>query len=76
MGFFRLATRADVGASLGECLSRPARTTIAGFRISGSSPLLEGYDEPEILLSSTRSLCFKGANAGQRIAAMPPSGKA
>jgi hypothetical protein len=24
------------------------------FRISGSSPLLDGYDEPEILRSSTR----------------------
>ena len=28
-------------------LSRSARRTIWGFRISGSSPLLDGYDEPE-----------------------------
>ena len=33
--------------------------------ISGSSPLLNGYDEPEILLSSTRGVCLKGADAGQ-----------
>jgi putative transposase len=38
---------------LGKCPSRSARTTISGFRISGSSPLLDGYDEPEIH-SSTR----------------------
>ncbi|TXT42238.1 MAG: insertion sequence ATP-binding protein y4pL [Methylocystaceae bacterium] len=34
------------------------------LRISGSSPLLDGYDEPEILLSSTRPICLKGADAG------------
>src|SRR3954447_19749143 len=39
-------------ASPGECLARSARTTIWRVRISGSSPLLDGYDEPEILLSS------------------------
>lgn len=30
-----------------------------------SSPLLEGYDEPEILHSSTRLNCLIGADAGQ-----------
>src|SRR6266852_5777743 len=34
--------------------SRSARTTASGSRISVSSPLLDGYDEPEILPSSTR----------------------
>jgi hypothetical protein len=34
---------------------------------SGSSSLLDGYDEPEILLSSTRSVCLKGADAGQSL---------
>jgi trans-aconitate methyltransferase len=37
-----------------ECPSRSARTTASGSRISVSSPLLDGYDEPEILPSSTR----------------------
>ena len=36
-----------------------------GYRISGSSPLLDGYDEPEILVSSTSPICLKGADAGQ-----------
>jgi hypothetical protein len=36
-----------------------------GIRISGSSPLLDGYDEPEILHSSTRLNCLIGADAGQ-----------
>src|SRR4051812_45251990 len=40
-------------ASPGECLARSARTTIWRVRISGSSPLLDGYDEPEILLPQT-----------------------
>jgi hypothetical protein len=31
----------------------PLGLQFSGFRISGSSPLLGGYDEPEILLSST-----------------------
>ena len=35
-----------------------------GVRISGSSSLLDGYDKPEILLSSTRSVCLKGVDAG------------
>ena len=41
-------------ASPGERPSPSAQTTISGFRISGSSSLLDGYDEPEILRSSTR----------------------
>src|SRR3954466_5808942 len=32
----------------GGCSSRSAQTTIQGARISVSSPLLDGYDEPEI----------------------------
>jgi hypothetical protein len=38
---------------------------IWGFRISGSSPLLDRYDEAEILRSSTRQDCLKSADAGQ-----------
>jgi hypothetical protein len=38
----------------GECSSRSAQTAIQGARISVSSPLLDGYDEPEILRSSSR----------------------
>jgi hypothetical protein len=30
-----------------------------------SSSLLEGYDEPEILPSSTRPICLMGADVGQ-----------
>src|SRR5215203_7500586 len=37
----------------GGCSSRSAQTTIQGARISVSSPLLDGYDEPEILRSQT-----------------------
>ena len=38
---------------------KAAQTTISGYRISGSSPLHDGYDEPEILRSSTRPICLK-----------------
>src|SRR5476649_2111293 len=37
----------------GGCSSRSAQTTIQGARISVSYPLLDGYDEPEILRSQT-----------------------
>ena len=53
-----------VCASLGGCPSRFVRRTFWGFRISGSSPLLDGYDEPEILPSSGRQICLTGADAG------------
>jgi hypothetical protein len=38
--------------------------TASGYRISDSSSLPEGYDEQKILLSSTRPVCLKGADAG------------
>jgi len=38
---------------------------ILGLLISGSSPLLDGYDEPEILPSSSRQFCLTSADAGQ-----------
>jgi hypothetical protein len=38
----------------GGCSSRSAQTAIQDARISVSSPLLDGYDEPEILRSSSR----------------------
>jgi hypothetical protein len=34
----------------GGCSSRAVQTVIQRARISVSSPLLDGYDEPEILL--------------------------
>jgi hypothetical protein len=33
--------------SLGECPSQAVQTTAPAYRISGSSPLLDGYDEPD-----------------------------
>jgi hypothetical protein len=45
--------------------SRSAQKTIHGVQISVSSPLLDGYDEPEILRSSTHQICLTGADAGQ-----------
>ena len=67
-------------ASRGGCLSRAARTAFRAYRISGSSPLLDGYDEPEILRSSSRPFCLKGADAGHSVggafAADLPSRKA
>jgi hypothetical protein len=47
------------GATAGRVPGRPGR------RISGSSSLLGGYDEPEILRSSTTRFCLIGADAGQ-----------
>jgi Bacitracin resistance protein BacA len=38
----------------GGCPSQSAQTKIQGVRISVSSPLLDGYDAPEILRSSSR----------------------
>src|ERR1700739_4962881 len=52
-----------VCALLGECPSRAVRTTASSYWISGSSPLLDGYDEPEILLYSTQLFCLTGADA-------------
>ena len=43
------------------------------FRISFSSPLLGGYDEPEILRYAITSKWPKGADAGQYLFHMPRS---
>ena len=51
---------------LAECPSQSARTTASVSRISVSSPLLGGYDEPEILLSSTRCLSHSAKIASDR----------
>src|SRR3954449_5003002 len=40
-------------AGRSTCPSRSARTTIWRVRTSGSSALLEGYDEPEIYATSS-----------------------
>src|SRR5271168_2969462 len=53
--------------------SRPAQTTIQGVRISVSSPLLGGYDEPELLSSSSRLICLTGADVGHFWATLRPS---
>ena len=45
-------------------MARSARTTASGSRISVSSPLLDGYDEPEILRSSSRYFSLTGADVG------------
>jgi hypothetical protein len=44
----------DVCGLPAGCSLRAAGTAIQGARISVSSPLLDGYDEPEILRSSSR----------------------
>jgi hypothetical protein len=51
---------------------------VQGLRsISVSSLLLDSYDEPEILPSSSRQICLTGADAGQPIekflTLLPPS---
>ncbi|MDQ6867439.1 MAG: MerR family DNA-binding protein [Pseudomonadota bacterium] len=43
-------------------LHDPLGGQFGGVRISGSSPLLDGYNEPEILRSSTRQICLTGAS--------------
>src|SRR5438874_11762066 len=52
--------------SRGGCCVRPARlkASAAGRRISGSSSLLDRYDEPEILLCPTALICLIGPDAG------------
>src|SRR5271170_7661841 len=44
--------------------SEYARTKWRRFRISASSPLLDGYDEPEILRSSIPQICLSSADGG------------
>ena len=44
--------------SPGGCSRQAAQTTILGFRLSGSSPLLGNYDEPEILRYSIPVICL------------------
>ena len=50
--------------SPGGCSSQAARTTMLGFRISVSSPLLGDYDDPEILRYSIPPICLIGADEG------------
>jgi hypothetical protein len=51
----------DFDASGDGRLSQADWATVLDIRSSGSSSLLEGEDEPEIILSSTRPICLKGA---------------
>src|SRR5262249_31510346 len=52
-------------ASPGECRGQASRAYQRRKRISVSSSLLGGYDEPEILRSSSYQICLTGAEAGQ-----------
>ena len=47
------------------CCGQASRTTPGWSWISVSSSLLEGYDEPEILRSSSRQFCLTGVEAAQ-----------
>src|SRR5215475_6653334 len=51
-------------ASPGECRGQASRAYQRWKRISVSSSLLGGYDEPEILRSSSCQICLTGAEAG------------
>jgi putative SOS response-associated peptidase YedK len=44
----------ELAAILDDAVGRAAQTAIQRARISVSSPLLDGYDEPEILRSSSQ----------------------
>ena len=48
-----------------RCCAQASRTTPGWSWISVSSSLLEGYDEPEILRSSSHQFCLTSAEAGQ-----------
>jgi len=48
----------DVGEAAGRSL-RDNRKTVSGYRISNSSPLLGGHEEPEVLLILNRSPLFQ-----------------
>src|SRR5262249_1108343 len=52
-------------ASPGGCRGQASRAYQRWKRISVSSSLLGGYDEPEILRSSSCQICLTGAEAGQ-----------
>src|SRR5215471_2268504 len=52
-------------ASPGGCRGQASRAYQRRKRISVSSSLLGGYDEPEILRSSSCQICLTGAEAGQ-----------
>src|SRR5262249_35236476 len=54
-------------ASPGGCRGQASRTYQRRKRISVSSSLLCGYDEPEILRSSSYQICLTGAEAGHLI---------
>jgi hypothetical protein len=51
-------------ASPGGCRGQASRAYQRWKRISASSSLLGGYDEPEILRSSSCQICLTGAEAG------------
>src|SRR5262249_55700427 len=51
-------------ASPGGCRGQASRAYQRRKRISVSSSLLGGYDEPEILRSSSYQICLTGAEAG------------
>jgi hypothetical protein len=53
------------------CCGQASRTSPGWSWISVSSSLLEGYDEPEILPSSSCQFCLTGAEAGQIRARKP-----
>src|SRR6478752_3349566 len=70
----RAGHRAQCGSSLqpsgasglpAGCCGQASRTTPGWRWISVSSSLLEGYDEPEILRSSSHQFCLTSAEAGQ-----------
>src|SRR5262249_48387370 len=81
----RAGHRAQFGSSLrprgaselpAGCCEQASRMTPAWSWISLSSSLLEGYDEPEILRSSSRQFCLTSAEAGQPVpAAQAPAGR-
>ena len=50
------------------CRGQASLTTPGWSWISVSSSLLEGYDEPEILRSSSRQFCLTSAEAGHFLA--------
>src|SRR5215471_21683994 len=58
-------------ASPGECRGQASRAYQRRKRISVSSSLLGGYDEPEILRSSSCHICLTGAEAGHCIGVIP-----
>src|SRR6185312_9228371 len=76
----RAGHRAQCGSSLqprgasglpAGCCGQASRTTPGWRWISVSSSLLEGYDEPEILRSSSHQFCLTSAEAGHELELLP-----